>query len=122
MTSIRPAVAEDQAFLEEMLYLAIWSAPDTPKPPRNILASPALRQYVADWGCHPGDLGVIAEADAAEPLGAAWLRLLPPPGGYGFVSADMPELSIALIPSARQRGVGRELLAALIALAQPLYA
>jgi ribosomal protein S18 acetylase RimI-like enzyme len=104
-----------------MLFLAIWSPPGEPRPERDILASPALRQYVDEWGSRHGDIGVLALSESREPLGAAWLRLLPPPGGYGFVSPDIPELSIALTHTARQQRVGSQLLSELLAAAYPQF-
>jgi ribosomal-protein-alanine N-acetyltransferase len=38
--------------------------------------------------------------------------------GYGFVAADVPELSIAVAPEARGRGFGTQLLGALVAAAR----
>ena len=48
-------------------------------------------------------------------MGAAWYRTytaLSP--GIGFVSEDVPELSIAVIASRRREGIGRQLLVELI--------
>jgi ribosomal protein S18 acetylase RimI-like enzyme len=38
--------------------------------------------------------------------------------GYGFVDEETPELTIAIVPSRRGRGLGRELLEALLAQAR----
>ncbi len=74
--------------------------------------SPELSRYVDGWG-RPGDAGTVAEDE--QPLGAAWYRLFDADGpGYGFVAPDIPELSIAVDSSARGRGVGTELLRAVI--------
>ncbi|MET3802754.1 ribosomal protein S18 acetylase RimI-like enzyme [Clavibacter michiganensis] len=48
-------------------------------------------------------------------VGAAWARLYADDDrGYGFVASDIPELGMAIVPSARGRGVGRALLVALV--------
>jgi GNAT superfamily N-acetyltransferase len=114
VANFRPALPSDEPLLWEALYHAVWSPPGEPRPDRKVIADPMLQQYVAHWGSAPGDVGLIAEAASNVGLGAAWLRLLPPPGGYGFVSAAVPELSMAMLPRARSQGIGRELLAQLL--------
>ena len=52
-------------------------------------------------------------------MGAAWYRLFGKDRpGYGFVDEQTPELAIAVVPSARGRGVGSKLLDALLARAR----
>ena len=56
---------------------------------------------------------MVAEAGGL-PVGAAWLRFFPADDpGYGFVSADVPELSIGVAVLWRGRGIGRALLRAI---------
>jgi GNAT superfamily N-acetyltransferase len=75
------------------------------------MATPERAHYVTGWP-KPGDQGVVAEADG-QPIGAAWLRFFADDDpGYGFVAADVPELSIAVISSWRGHGVGRAMLRA----------
>jgi ribosomal protein S18 acetylase RimI-like enzyme len=72
-----------------------------------------LARYVEQWG-RPGDIAVIA-AEGPNPIGAAWFRRFRESApGYGFVDADTPELTIAVVPSKRRHGVGQELLDALL--------
>ena len=74
---------------------------------------PASR-YVDRWG-RMGDTVVVAVDDENHRLGAAWFRLYPPGSpGYGFVDQQTPELTIAVVPAKRGKGVGGELLEALL--------
>lgn len=50
-------------------------------------------------------------AEAGSPFAATWLRLFPEDApGYGFVSPDIPELTIGVLPGWRGLGVGTRLL------------
>jgi ribosomal protein S18 acetylase RimI-like enzyme len=74
---------------------------------------PPLTRYVNGWG-RPGDRSLIAIEDFV-PVGAAWYRLFTQDdAGFGFVDEETPELAIAVVPSRRGRGFGRELLAELL--------
>jgi GNAT superfamily N-acetyltransferase len=111
--TIRPAVASDAGFLADMLVEAVnWSTEWQPKSRDRILSAPDTAHYVAGWP-RDTDLGVLAEADG-QPVGAAWLRFRPATDpGYGFVAADVPELTIGVAAGWRGRGVGRALLRAI---------
>jgi ribosomal protein S18 acetylase RimI-like enzyme len=72
-----------------------------------------LERYVAGWG-RRGDHALVA-IDEFQPVGAAWYRLFEADEpGYGFVDAETPELTIAVVPSRRGRGLGEQLLTALL--------
>ena len=78
----------------------------------QVLADPRYARYLAGWPVR-GDYGLIAEQDG--PIGAAWYRIFTEVShGYGFVAEDVPELSIAVIASRRNEGIGRRLLVDLI--------
>jgi ribosomal protein S18 acetylase RimI-like enzyme len=115
--SLRPLTESDEPFLLEMLREADrWPLPpDAPRPPmEEVLADPHVRLYVEDWG-RPGDDGVVAHAGEA-PVGACWLRLFSEEShGWGFAGAGVPELSIAVAPAWRRRGIGARLLEAAVA-------
>ena len=115
---IRPALAHDDLFLREVLAVAAdWRPEATVRSGDEIMGDPAIAHYVAGWPQHL-DFGVVADDDA-EPIGAAWCRYFNAGAhGYGFVSPDIPELTIGVVPGRRGDGVGRLLLAALIAEAQ----
>jgi ribosomal protein S18 acetylase RimI-like enzyme len=91
---------------------AVWR-PDKPTPTaEQVLADPRYVMYLAGWP-RQGDYGLVAEQDGS--LGAAWYRTYTEVShGYGFVAADVPELSIAVVASRRREGIGRQLLTDLI--------
>ncbi|WP_290059934.1 GNAT family N-acetyltransferase [Amycolatopsis solani] len=116
--TIRPATAADREFLADMLVEAVNWSPEWPaKSRREVLSMPSTAHYLAGWP-RETDLGVVAES-GGEPTGAAWLRFFPPgEPGYGFVAADVPELTIGVAAPWRGHGVGRALLRAIEACAQ----
>ncbi|MGH3103300.1 MAG: GNAT family N-acetyltransferase [Gaiellaceae bacterium] len=105
---IRRGGPADVPFLRDMLrhaYYWRWGTPEGEDVPGS--------RYVDGWG-RPGDASVIA-LDEGFPVGAAWYRVFRRRApGWGFVDEATPELSIAVVPSRRGRGVGEELLAALM--------
>lgn len=104
---IRPGGARDVPFLRDMLRHAFyWRTPVGDE-------EPPLTRYVNGWG-RRGDRSLIA-IDEFVPVGAAWYRLFTnDDAGFGFVDERTPELAIAVVPSRRSRGFGRELLAGLL--------
>lgn len=110
--NIRPATRDDDAFLYTMLYEAARWNPDWPREPIDeVLDDPILRRYHEGWG-RTGDGGMVAELDG-EPAGAAWYRLFTKDEpGYGFVDEKTPEVSIAVMPLHRRKGLGGTLLRA----------
>ncbi len=109
---IRAAQGSDADFLTDMLVAAAgWQQPITRE---AVLAAPELRHYIEGWP-RPDDLGVVATISDGEPIGAAWLRVFTDADpGYGYIADDVPELSIGVRPDWRGRGVGRNLLRALL--------
>lgn len=112
---IRPAAAADAEFMADMLVAAANWSPDWKRKSRQrVLADPRISHYIAGWP-RDTDLGVVAAANG-ERVGAAWLRFLPADDpGYGFVAADIPELTIGVVNQWRRRGLGRALLRAIAA-------
>jgi ribosomal protein S18 acetylase RimI-like enzyme len=109
---IRPVEPRDIRFLRDMLHHAFYRR----EVPAGQDEQPVYR-YVMAWG-RRGDAGVLA-LDEGFPVGAAWYRLFKESEpGYGFVDEETPELAIAIVPSRRGRGLGRELLDGLIATAK----
>ena len=107
---LRPVGIHDVRFLRDMLRHAYhWRLnEDTERP---------VYRYVQNWG-RAGDAGVIA-LEGPHSYGAAWYRLFSADEpGFGFVDERTPELTIAVVPSRRGKGAGKELLEALLAQAR----
>jgi len=119
---IRLVVPADEPFLWEMLYQALYVPEGSPPLPREVLNHPEIARYVRGWG-RPDDVGFIAaHKNSHHPIGAAWFRLLTGDDkGYGYVDDKTPELSVAVLPEYRGKGVGRELLTHLIEAAKARY-
>jgi GNAT superfamily N-acetyltransferase len=104
-TVIRRGGAQDLRFLRDMLHHAYYW--------RERVPGSLVSRYVRGWG-RPGDTAVIA-LDGGFPVGAAWFRVFKADEpGYGFIDEQTPELAIAVVPSQRGKGVGEQLLLALI--------
>ena len=117
---IRAASIADEPFLWEMLYQALYVPEGSPPFPREIVRQPELGRYVEGWG-RPGDVGLIAESEG-RPIGAAWLRRSREGDhGYGYVNDATPELSMAVRPEWRSRGIGSRLLGELLQQAVDRY-
>jgi predicted N-acetyltransferase YhbS len=107
---LRPADIHDLRFMRDMLRHAYhWRiAEDAERP---------VYRYVQNWG-RRGDAGVIA-FEGPHAYGAAWFRLFTAEEpGFGFVDEQTPEVTIAVVPSRRGKGAGKELLEALLARAR----
>lgn len=101
---VRKGLPADVRFLRDMLHHAYYW--------RELEAESATSRYVRGWG-RRGDAAVIA-LEQGFPVGAAWYRLFTErEPGYGFVDEQTPELAIAVVPGARGKGFGDELLVAL---------
>ena len=121
--TIAPLTTTDEPLLCEMMFQAIFVPDGAEAPPRTIVDEPTMRKYFSAFGTIAGDIGYKALAgERGKAIGAAWLRLLQgEQQGYGYVDDATPELSIAVDPAHRGRGVGTLLLEALFAAAAEEY-
>jgi ribosomal protein S18 acetylase RimI-like enzyme len=119
---IRPITSNDESFLWEMLYYALYVPPRQEPFPKEIIHTPEIALYVSGWG-RAHDKGFVATDNrSGQAIGAVWMRLFPAmQPGYGYISADIPELSIALLPEYRGRGIGTDLLKHLLNKARHNY-
>lgn len=118
----RVADRNDQEFLWEMLFYAASMSADGATDYQAAKQQAFLRPYVEDWG-RESDYGLIAiDQGSGEPIGAAWLRLLAgDEHRYAGVSAEVPELAVAVKPSFQGQGIGSQLISGLLRGAETQY-
>ncbi|MCJ7473053.1 MAG: GNAT family N-acetyltransferase [Actinobacteria bacterium] len=105
--NIREIRKEDQDFLFDMLYQAIYVEPGAEPVGREIIDLPEIKIYASDWG-RETDYGSIAiDKVTGKKIGAAWLRLIK---GFGNISDDIPEIAIAIDLGYRGKGIGSALI------------
>lgn len=111
---LRLAEPSDLAALEGMLLEAVnWNPDRHQLTLEEMRENDTLVRYVEGWPSD-GDAGVIAENENRV-IGAAWYRRFARDRpGFGFIDEFTPEVSVAVAHGRRGRGVGSQLLAALI--------
>ncbi len=108
----RPAAPGDVKLLTRMLWIAFNWRDETAS--EDHWPDPAAAAKYVDGFGRPGDAGVVAAVDGQD-VGAAWYRLLPADDpGYGFVAADIPEITLGVASQARGRGIGTALMQRLL--------
>ncbi len=107
--TFRPLENTTTAIFHELFHSSFFSPPGEPPIPFETTRSPEMRRYYEYWG-REGDLGFEVLRDG-EIIGAIWSRrFLETEPGYGFVSANVPELGIAIKKGLRGDGVGQKLM------------
>src|SRR5215212_9764461 len=108
----RPAAPGDVTLLTRMLWVA-FNRRNEAVSEQHWPDPTAAAKYVDGFGRH-GDAGVVAVV-AGQDVGAAWYRLLPADDrGYGFVAADIPEITLGVASQARGQGIGTALMRRLL--------
>lgn len=112
---LRTVTTEDELILWEMLQYAAHQPSLA-----AVREQPHLARYVTAWG-RTGDLGYIADRGKTS-IGAAWLRLwLGEDRGFGYISDDIPELALAVLPNDRGQGIGTHLLMQVLHMAKASF-
>ena len=120
MIKIRKIRNDELDFLADMLHMAIFIPKGHDPWPKDIVKDKSLDKYIDHWGKDKYDIALVAESDQ-QLVGAIWGRLFPEENqGFGFVDTTTPELSMAIRPEFRNKGIGTELIRAIAAAYQEL--
>ncbi|QLG37359.1 GNAT family N-acetyltransferase [Paenibacillus sp. E222] len=103
---LRPIEEQDIPFLWEMLYASIFKREGEEPFEPEIIHSPGMSKYVEGWG-REGDFGFIALDSQGKRMGSVTLRFFNDQNaGYGYVNEATPEMGMAVIETARGKGIG----------------
>lgn len=109
----RPIQPSEYFFLKKMLYEALFVPKGQPKLPKSILEAPNIGKYIKNWNTQKDDIAIVALYEN-QLIGAIWGRKFSAKEkGYGYISDDIPEISIAILPFFRNQGIGTQLLKAI---------
>ncbi|MBD5129997.1 MAG: GNAT family N-acetyltransferase [Ruminococcaceae bacterium] len=107
---IREMTAEEYPLLEDFLYEAIFIPEGVEKPPRDIIKNEELQVYIRDFGRRKDDYCLVAD-NGGKIVGACWVRIM---DDYGHIDNDTPSFAISLFEEYRGRGIGTDLMRAML--------
>jgi len=113
--TIPALTVEDKSIVWEMLRYASHEPSE-----EAVQNQPFLARYASGWG-RAGDVGCVATKGTAS-IGAAWLRLwVEEDKGFGYISDEIPELAMAVLPNCRGQGIGTRLLMQVLEVAKDRF-
>ncbi len=107
---IREIKKEEYSILKDFLYQAIYIPDGVAPPPKSIINSPELQEYIIEFGCSKHDRAFVAEIKGTI-VGAVWVRIM---NDYGHVDSDTPSLAMSVYKEYRGLGIGTALLRKLL--------
>jgi ribosomal protein S18 acetylase RimI-like enzyme len=119
VTIIAEATTDDVEFMWQMLYYASHTNHEDGVTIADMQRNPDLIRHLDAWGTRKGDLGLIARTPDHRPIGACWLRhmVAHEQQDVTFVDDVTPELVISVEPDMTGSGIGSQLLAQILPLA-----
>ena len=105
----------DADMLKEFVFLAIHVSDPSQAPDKSILDVPQIKKYYDKWG-QDHDYGIKAiDEETGQIVGMIWIRQFNDSDpSYGFISNDIPELTMSVKEEYRGCGIGTELMKHLI--------
>ena len=111
--TIRKIKTNETDFLADMLYEALFIPEGHAALPKAVIRDKSLSKYIENWGKDKYDIALVAVMDSRL-MGAIWGRLLTGENkGFGFIDDNTPELSMAVKPEYRNKGIGTDMIKAI---------
>ena len=107
---IREMRSEEYCLLSDFLYEAIYIPDGIEPPPKSVIDSPELQEYIVEFGNRKHDKALVAEIQG-NIVGAIWARVM---NDYGHIDNDTPSLAMSVCPQYRGLGIGTSLLKQLL--------
>lgn len=107
---IREMRKEEYCLLSNFLYEAIYIPDGVEPPPKSIINSPELQEYIFEFGKRKHDKALVAETQG-KIVGAIWVRIM---NDYGHIDNDTPSLAMSVSKEYRGLGIGSSLLKELL--------
>ena len=107
---IREMRKEEHCLLSNFLYEAIYIPDGVEPPPKSIINSPELQEYIFEFGKRKHDKALVAETQG-KIVGAIWVRIM---NDYGHIDNDTPSLAMSVSKEYRGLGIGSSLLKELL--------
>lgn len=109
---IRPMKAAEYPLLSDFLYEAIFIPEGVEPPSKEIINTPELQVYIADFGRYPDDRCLVAEVNGRV-IGAVWTRIM---DDYGHIDDETPSFAISLYKEYRGHSIGTHLMKSMLVL------
>ena len=103
---IREMKKEEYCLLDDFLYEAIYIPDGIEPPPKSIIDSPELQEYIVEFGKRKSDKALVAEIQG-NVVGAIWVRIM---NDYGHIDNDTPSLAMSVNKKYRGLGIGTALM------------
>lgn len=107
---IREMRKEEYCLLSNFLYEAIYIPDGVEPPPKSIINSPELQEYIFEFGKRKHDKALVAETQG-KIVGAIWVRIM---NDYGHIDNDTPSLAMSVSKEYRGLRIGSSLLKELL--------
>ena len=89
---IREMRSEEYCLLSDFLYEAIYIPEGIEPPPKSVIESPELQEYIIEFGNRKHDKALVAEIQG-KVVGVIWVRIM---NDYGNIDDDTPSLAMSV--------------------------